>query len=626
MKKFTTILIFMLILPSFVFAVSNAKINGQKEVTITSLPVDLVFTCDLAGAGNKIAMEYFVDINGDGQIGPMDPIQDFMYLTDGIGWIYDPADPENDFAGDETGIDGKIRTTFTIEPEEVFIPTGMTGIVRLTDENGSTDIVKINVQLTPQPPFIQGKVTDQTTGSPIANAMVMAENLEDYFIAITDVNGDYQISVVEGTYDVFAMEFPMVNYQPSDTLSVTVTGTTSETQNFQLEPFSCTISGRLTYANGDPVPNIMIMSTGGIGSSFFSMTTSDQNGDYQMGVMPGTVLVGPSFLMNMMNDAWPENHYADPEVDTLNISAGQTLTSNFVFRPYTSFVTGTCTVDGNALPGVSITGVAMDMTTFTMRMYQAVSDQNGDYTMGVMPGTLNMVSAYIEGYSVSSPMSGAYLSVTVGQNETVSDLDFEFSPDGGTTSISGTVTYSDGSPAPNVYVAAENYFEESPEGFLITHTDGSGNFEFANILEGEFHMGVYKDGYSSTPPMRTFYLMYGQSLTGQDYVLSPGTGVDMAENILKPITIRLAQNYPNPFNPTTHINFELPEAENVQILIYNAAGQQIKTLTNSQFSAGKHQVEWNGKDNSGRKVSSGVYFYQLKTNGFNKVMKMILAK
>ncbi|MCD4664774.1 MAG: carboxypeptidase-like regulatory domain-containing protein, partial [Bacteroidales bacterium] len=286
MKRATVLFFLLLLIPALAFSVNNAKINGQKEITITQFPVDVVFTCDLAQAGNKLAFEYHIDIDGDGKIGPQDMVMDFFYVTDGIGWIEDPQDPDGDFAGDETGVDGKLRITFTIVADEVFIPVGMSGIYKLIDENGSTDQVIIKFQSDPQPPFIQGKVTDKNTGSPIPGAFVVAADAENSNYGIADNNGDYKISVTPGTYKVMAMEFLMNAYQPSDSVEVTVVGTQSQTVNFALEPYTCIVNGKLTLENGTPVPGIMVIATGDFQSMFFSMVTSDDQGNYSMGVMP----------------------------------------------------------------------------------------------------------------------------------------------------------------------------------------------------------------------------------------------------------------------------------------------------------------------------------------------------
>jgi flagellar hook assembly protein FlgD len=86
-------------------------------------------------------------------------------------------------------------------------------------------------------------------------------------------------------------------------------------------------------------------------------------------------------------------------------------------------------------------------------------------------------------------------------------------------------------------------------------------------------------------------------------------------------------NYPNPFNPETTISFAKLDGNNrTEIAIYNLKGQKIKTLLNEVLPAGRHSVLWNGTDESGKKVASGVYFYKMKSGSFNSTRKMILVK
>ncbi len=98
------------------------------------------------------------------------------------------------------------------------------------------------------------------------------------------------------------------------------------------------------------------------------------------------------------------------------------------------------------------------------------------------------------------------------------------------------------------------------------------------------------------------------------------------ENLI-PNTNLLYKNYPNPFNPTTTISFSIPNDSEVEISIYNIKGQKIKTLTNNEFSKGSHSIIWNGDDETGKLVSSGVYFYKLYVNGKTvSVKKCMLLK
>jgi len=102
------------------------------------------------------------------------------------------------------------------------------------------------------------------------------------------------------------------------------------------------------------------------------------------------------------------------------------------------------------------------------------------------------------------------------------------------------------------------------------------------------------------------------------------SSVQTAEPKLLPKSIRLFPNYPNPFNPETTIRFELPRNCFVSMEIYNTLGQKIKTLAAEQKPAGVHIIKWNGKDDQGRNVSSGIYFYSLETGDFRWVKKMVL--
>ena len=85
-------------------------------------------------------------------------------------------------------------------------------------------------------------------------------------------------------------------------------------------------------------------------------------------------------------------------------------------------------------------------------------------------------------------------------------------------------------------------------------------------------------------------------------------------------------NYPNPFNPTTEIRFNLSEASNVKITIYNAKGEFVKQTLSEKLNAGTHSAIWNGKDKAGKTVPSGIYLYNVKTDKINVTNKMILLK
>jgi len=95
---------------------------------------------------------------------------------------------------------------------------------------------------------------------------------------------------------------------------------------------------------------------------------------------------------------------------------------------------------------------------------------------------------------------------------------------------------------------------------------------------------------------------------------------------LKPTNFLIANVYPNPFNGRVKIDINLPLSEIVQIDILNILGQKIRPLENRQFLPGKYSFSWDAKDNSGRNVSSGIYFVSLKTQSQNQILKITYVK
>jgi len=99
-----------------------------------------------------------------------------------------------------------------------------------------------------------------------------------------------------------------------------------------------------------------------------------------------------------------------------------------------------------------------------------------------------------------------------------------------------------------------------------------------------------------------------------------------ADNSVLPTDYALEQNYPNPFNPTTTIQFALPVQSEVKLDVYNLLGQKVRTLKNENMDAGAYEVEWDGTNDGGAKVASGVYFYKLETSDFVDTKKMMMVK
>ncbi len=102
------------------------------------------------------------------------------------------------------------------------------------------------------------------------------------------------------------------------------------------------------------------------------------------------------------------------------------------------------------------------------------------------------------------------------------------------------------------------------------------------------------------------------------------TSVDEVPAI--PNSFALQQNHPNPFNPTTEIRYQVSQAGEVSLAIFNMLGQKIRTLVNGVQGAGAHQATWDGRDDNGRDLASGVYIYRLRSSGFSATKRMLLVR
>jgi hypothetical protein len=93
-----------------------------------------------------------------------------------------------------------------------------------------------------------------------------------------------------------------------------------------------------------------------------------------------------------------------------------------------------------------------------------------------------------------------------------------------------------------------------------------------------------------------------------------------------PTSFQLFDNYPNPFNAQTEIRYNLPTNARVELAIFNTLGQKVRILVNEEKAAGTHSVIWDGRNESGQTVASGVYFYALRAGTYTETKKMTLLK
>lgn len=155
-------------------------------------------------------------------------------------------------------------------------------------------------------------------------------------------------------------------------------------------------------------------------------------------------------------------------------------------------------------------------------------------------------------------------------------------------------------------------WSEQPQKLTASDGESGDLFGYSVCIDGEY--GIIGAEYDDNNGEDS-----GSAYIFQNEVVSIGD-----DNIQYSIENLRLNNYPNPFNPTTSIFFSIQDESNVELLIYNIKGQEIKSLANNDYSKGSHSIIWNGDDDSGSSVSSGIYFYKMIVNNKTEVVKRCL--
>ncbi|MCK4357812.1 MAG: C10 family peptidase [Candidatus Cloacimonetes bacterium] len=193
-----------------------------------------------------------------------------------------------------------------------------------------------------------------------------------------------------------------------------------------------------------------------------------------------------------------------------------------------------------------------------------------------------------------------------------------------TTANMGVLVTLDGSDSYDPYGGSINYDWSAPAG--ITLSDST-------IVNPTFTTPTVGD---STDYAFILIVDDGIIYSEPDTIVVTVIPFGIDDEILYPLSTYISENYPNPFNQATTIKYALRENSKISIEIYNIRGQKIKTLIDSKMKSGSHCVFWDGKDEKGRAVPSGIYFYKMsakgvsafdgKTDNYNKVRKMIMLR
>ncbi|MCK4857382.1 MAG: T9SS type A sorting domain-containing protein, partial [candidate division Zixibacteria bacterium] len=161
---------------------------------------------------------------------------------------------------------------------------------------------------------------------------------------------------------------------------------------------------------------------------------------------------------------------------------------------------------------------------------------------------------------------------------------------------------------------------------------GGGNCDcgFGIAVDGSGNAYVTGETWSSDFPTENPYQGSFQGGYTDVFVTKIGDFVDAADDDetedLVPDGFSLYQNYPNPFNPSTVVEYSLKRSANVSFEVYNVLGQKVRHYDLGRQMYGSHRLTWDGYDNNGKLVSSGVYFYRLKAGDYTETKKMLLLR
>lgn len=263
----------------------------------------------------------------------------------------------------------------------------------------------------------------------------------------------------------------------------------------------------------------------------------------------------------------------------------------------TGILEGTISLNGGT-GNVENTIVEIDAITVPV-------DQTGFYSTPLLPGTYDVI------FSLTSYETVTIADVVITENQTTTldvTLDYCFAPQNLAYTIDEfDVILSWDAPSTTRDVTSYKVYrddDEIAEVTELTYTD-----EDLTPATYEYYItAIYEDGQESEP-----------SNTVMVEVTSNG-------NNTIPLVTKLHGNYPNPFNPTTNIRFDLAKDTQVLLQVYNMKGQIVKTLVDYVMNTGKYDIEWNGKDDSGKSVASGMYFYRIRTADYRANGKCVLLK
>ncbi len=264
------------------------------------------------------------------------------------------------------------------------------------------------------------------------------------------------------------------------------------------------------------------------------------------------------------------------------------------------------------------------------------TDEDGDYSiMGLRSGNWKVfcwgdTSYAFEWYDNKTSFNNA-TSITVSAPGTVSNKDFTLANGG---SISGYVYDQGGSPLSDCSVAAyETSFVWGGMSIKTDETSADGSYKIGGLATGGYWVEAstecneqWWDHASSVLEATVVSVTMPGNVPNINFNMPSAVEDELGPETSRPESFELKQNYPNPFNPGTELQYSLRRSGQVTLEVYNLLGQKVRTLVNGYQRAGSYSLQWDGTNQQGMTVSSGIYFCRLLLEGSSQTKRMVLLK
>jgi hypothetical protein len=501
---------------------------------------------------------------------------------------------------------------------------------------------------------ISGTVTDESTSQPIIGAVVEAfsetplinfANTVAGFRARTDSSGNYTIdNVPAGKYLVLAHKdnylpefFEEAASKDSADLVVVEDNANVADVDFTLERGG-SISGLVASENDSlPIAGALVKVFASNSRRHLRAYTGN-NGEYRVDGLPSGVyfvqVIARGFFSEFYNNARGLGQATPVNVTAPDETAGIDVYLEPKERRRGT-IAGSVISDADETP---IFGAVVIAVRPSLRVpHITFSDPDGNYELTDLAPGRYFVFAWAEGFIgefyQNAPAFRFADVVMVENNQTTSGIDFDLVPreQTGIYIVRGKI---------NATPSGNGIAMDRPlEGALVhakindeiaanAVTDANGEYAFFDLPAGTYEIEATAAGYSDANFSAEVVVGEGQDAEDVNLTMIEDNITDVgSDDGSLPSRFSLSQNYPNPFNPETTIKYQLAQTSEVALKIFNILGQQVRTLVNKQQVAGTYSVQWDGNDDVGRQVASGIYVFQISAgDAFRTSKRMLLLR